>query len=73
MVFCVGVRITGLSLYSPRLGVRGVDERSEEFDAWLGMEGGLENLELADRREELGRMSAGGARDLDGGGEFAKG
>lgn len=43
------------------------------FELWVGIEGGLENLEACERRElVLGRISAGGAREAFGiGGETA--
>lgn len=59
--------MAGLSLIS-RLGVSGVFDRSEEFEFWPGMVGGLLNLGVPDLRDAgVGRISAGGASDLDGG------
>ena len=69
MVFWDGV-CTPLSLESDCVGVRGVGS-----ELWVGIEGGLENLGVCERRElVLGRISAGGAREaLGGGGEVAFG
>ena len=70
IVFCVGVCIEEPSLKSVRCGVRGAVLWYEELDPWPGIVGGLLNFGVEDRREVgVGRMSAGGARDLDGGGE----
>lgn len=63
----MGVCRAGLSLIS-RLGVSGVFESSDELEFWPGMVGGLLNLGVPDLRDAgVGRISAGGASDLDGG------